>query len=984
MSKLDFNGSPIFPNKGLNEKTNGLNQYTSEEANEVSEEDDEEYPTKNPENIALINKDFLQTSTQESSRFEKFLGSDLESDNDSVYSNDVQDGKHNATVEQINKHLDGGNNNKRSASNLDYIMNYKKQALKDLREKSDENELSKKFLFSRKKFENQKNFSVGTSKESGSMIYNNQGLVDEASKDGLALDAEKDSNEFSIGIFKKFEKLLKALEKLRDLDEEEQLVKLLPPKKFRLKIFLEKYTDALIIKYFDELTDYQLLSLKQQYESYYLKFKRFSKIQRSLLNYQKKLTLAQDKKFEIVPFTPGCAPWNNGRKYLTINKHGVIWIETKTSTPIITFKPYDKSIKCNYRFEVQEEYDLAYLNSDGLLLARSGYYNIDDHDIDINGLRRVRRYVPLCFKSHKNSKYNNLPNNPNRDNTYDANDDLDDEGDEKSASGFEFNINVELWKGEFISTISMSNETINVFINSGIVKRYSCKTGFMTAIEKTYPVIASLGNDKILFNIHLKDSYSLEFLYTLKEVNGFKERYILQNNILNISTEKIIENMNINGDQYSSNLTTFELLRGLFFNDIGNVCIVDNNEFLYILLDNKGDFSPMLNILEAFNDHNNSHDNLIYFPISLTANNLQVIIIKDVSLEKKWNSIQNKINFCEKQTQEILKEIELTERLKKAREKNNRKKKIEIADVLKDNNGNSNPDEKILSKREKINNDILLKNRKVFENKSSFILEQNKNKDVFNGTIYNFPGFPVLPALQNFKINVPISSVQHLSRKTAFNDPRILANAEKEGKSDNDDAKSNGIDNFDDLDFNSKMDKLFGTSNEEEEEENSNTSRAELNDENDFNKMISFGNFDSENLKSCVGFSELILKMKQKLEGGACNTTRNTSQNNDDLDDDDEYIETLNIECNLRHDKNMLCMFNELVLQGRWRLAFALLKNLRLKKSIEAAAKVVEAHISVANKKGEIQHKASLLKFKRAIEAWYTKYKRNYRKYFES
>ncbi|ODQ80068.1 hypothetical protein BABINDRAFT_161704 [Babjeviella inositovora NRRL Y-12698] len=78
------------------------------------------------------------------------------------------------------------------------------------------------------------------------------------------------------------------------------------------------------------------------------------------------------------PYTPGCTPWNTDkRRYLTMNTVGYVWaVKTSSSLDsteeqIITATFFDRSANTEYYFNDLSQYDMASLTSTGCLFALS-------------------------------------------------------------------------------------------------------------------------------------------------------------------------------------------------------------------------------------------------------------------------------------------------------------------------------------------------------------------------------------------------------------------------------------------------------------------------------------------------------------------------------------------------------------------------------------------------------------------------------------
>ncbi|GMM35227.1 hypothetical protein DASC09_025520 [Saccharomycopsis crataegensis] len=861
----------------------------------MSKEDEE---SNTPESLdGGIGNPFVEDGAEEGSDEEAderpdvmdFLGSDADNDDEDNNEDDKEDDN---GADDFDANVDDAG---KPISKLEYILNYKKRPTEN---SEDQLPPKKRFLLSQAKLERNK-YTVGTSKGE-SLLYNETPDKDDEEKEN---EPEEKSSQITDKHFRAYRKARLIHKRLKDLESKQELVKLLPPKEFRFKMFLEERLNKIIAHHFNDFDDVQMATLKRQYTSYYIKHQQFIKVQHFLTGYKSAIAKVETKKFQIIPFSPGCTPWNLGRKYLTMNKVGVVWIETKTSTPIVTFQTFDKSIRDNFWFSVDNIYDLCYLDGQGMALAQSGYYDDGENRMDTSGLSKLRRFVRLLYKSH-------------RDN-------------------LEFTTKIELLKNEFVSTISIANRIIYVFINTGMVKMYSSGSGFLLGMRKSFPTVASLGSDNFLFNIEIQDPYAYEFLYSIEDV--VNDRYLMLHDRLNIET---VRNPMVN--TFNDNIVTFDILRGIFFNDNGFPSYVDANEYLYVYDGDTG-FVPMLNLLDAFNNFNPTHNSLIYFPLSVTGGNVQAVVIKDAIIDQKMGIIQGKISRAQRQVVSIEKEIKQKQRTQNILDKRMRKKTEESEEATEQEKPT-----KPLSKAEIAQQTALEKNRKIVENSAGYIMKSSNKSDYFSVESYNFPWFP-LPGLNNFKLRVPVDTCQELTRNTAFNDPKLLEQAENEKKKDDEEV---GDSLFDDEETeNARINKLFGIGDDDDDAFEDPNSK--------FNKLISGNDLDSASINALFFMKSLSSDVEEK----------NLSK-----DDQEERRDQL-LKFALQHDSNLLRLFNELLQANKMRLAFNLVKLLKLNKSFEAVKKICILN----NKKLEGQ---GLMKFKKVIDYWQSKKKKNYDKWY--
>lgn len=896
MSQTDEEDAASYTQEDLSDSKN---QFIQGAADEVSgdEEDEEE----NEENEFDKSND-LEDQLRPNANINDFFGSD----NDEEDEGEVHvSGKPNS--KEKDKTNNDEKNNQKLGSKLEYILNYKKRTHSDQRQgaaeifKASEEPPAKKSTSSKT---NSVNFVAGTTKGgTDSILYGNA-----ISKDDVEGEEETDPIEMDYRIkfgnravisdkdFAAFHRVKQVLKRLKEIEQKEQIVKLLPPKEFRFKIFLENYFEKLASSKFSKYSDVDLKQLKSEYKNHYLRYKKFQTAQRKLQKYRKRIEKLQSSKFIAVPYSPGNTPWHVGRKYLTMNKYGVVWIETKTSRPIITFNTYDKSIRDSYWFNVDQVYDLCCLSRVGLVLAKSGYYLTGTNESNEQSLDRLKRFSPVLFKSHDGL--------------------------------IKFQVLIELLKGEYITTVSLADDTINVFLSSGMVKKFSVSSGVPTGVEKTYPTVCSIGNDKFLFNILVKDPYKYQFMYTLKDA---KSGEFLATNVhfnLPIKANKVINVDNGN----NKNITTQSLLKAVLFNDFGFPCYVDNNDYLHILNDPQSEFQPILNLVEAFNKFNSSHNNLIYFPLSMTESNLQVIVIKDANLESKLKLIQSKIDQAERETRAIENEIRENERKRNrmsARDKKKQQQEEIQADQLQLQQPQQ-PQQKPKSKQDIINEKKLKKYKKILDNKEQFIKQAHFQRDNMTDSGYNYPWFP-LPGLNNFKIELPLTTAQHLLRNTRFNDPKL-----DNDRSDDTIDKVPGLEDSDDENenqetFNARIDLLF--------EEESNALDRQSGNENLFNKMISTQEQDFESITAQF-FSQTITNYIKIMSDENDNKDNGSSNNKKNYVVDLEEERSKLLKFKLKADLNLIKMFHQLLELRKFKLAFNLVKFLQLKQSFDAIDKI--------------------------------------------
>ncbi|KAG7761526.1 hypothetical protein KL947_000474 [Ogataea haglerorum] len=218
--------------------------------------------------------------------------------------------------------------------------------------------------------------------------------------------------------------------------------------------------------------------------------------------------------FEIQPYSPGGTPWNGNRKYLTMNSVGYAWTVKLESYNTVTVSFFDKGLHNEYHFKDLYGFNVASITEDGILLASA----------------TKSRKSTIMYKSH-------------------------DQQDSWIRT-------LLLQPGEFVSSVTLSRNSIYVATSLGFVRKYSL-FGRIERIEKTAPVVACVNSEKYLFTVTY-NSGSLNF--NVQDLDG---KYFQRNEHLPLA---------LAGGSYSS-----YPLKGVFFSLDGDPCVVGSDEYLLVL-----------------------------------------------------------------------------------------------------------------------------------------------------------------------------------------------------------------------------------------------------------------------------------------------------------------------------------------------------------------------------------------------------------------
>ncbi|ODV59964.1 uncharacterized protein ASCRUDRAFT_9150 [Ascoidea rubescens DSM 1968] len=377
--------------------------------------------------------------------------------------------------------------------------------------------------------------------------------------------------------------------------------------------------------HFDTYTTQDLIGLDKKYYNF---IRKSQILKRNFQIRNNEILTEKLNGIKLKPFSQYSSLWYHGRKYLTINHIGKVWIETNTQTPIVSIESFNKSKLRNYHFNVENFYDIAFLSEKGILLGISGYYDLIENNICVEELVRLKRKLKILFKPHNFHEYqNNSSNYGNGDGII-----------QKRL----LEIDIEVSKSEFISCITIASNIIFIFISSGKVLKYNLVSGLAIGIEKQLPVLAAIGNNEYLFSISIRNYQTYKLSYNLISIDGekYSESVIVRDAIFDIilnsrdyEYKKSRRKERINGEGDFKN----EYLKGIFFNEINNnPCLLGNDDILYMINVNpdRGEreieniLVPVLNMGEVFNKYNEYHDDLTYIGLGMNENHLQCLVFK--------------------------------------------------------------------------------------------------------------------------------------------------------------------------------------------------------------------------------------------------------------------------------------------------------------------------------------------------------------------
>ncbi|VEU23159.1 DEKNAAC104194 [Brettanomyces naardenensis] len=178
----------------------------------------------------------------------------------------------------------------------------------------------------------------------------------------------------------------------------------------------------------------------------------------------------------LAPFSPGSTPWSSNRRYLTINPIGYAWSVKQDGYNTITITFFDRSVQKEYHFRDFSGFDVASMNGEAILLAKSGYKSRQEES---------RTTSTILFKSHDQSR------NWQRE--------------------------IRLLPHEFITSVSLGPTSVFVCTSLGYVRRYSV-FGRLERLEKMPPVVACINSNRYLLTVTYTSPYSLSF--NLQDLEG--------------------------------------------------------------------------------------------------------------------------------------------------------------------------------------------------------------------------------------------------------------------------------------------------------------------------------------------------------------------------------------------------------------------------------------------------------------------------------
>lgn len=299
---------------------------------------------------------------------------------------------------------------------------------------------------------------------------------------------------------------------------------------------------------------------------------------------------------ELVPYSPGSTPWiksvNSGtsatkRRYLFMNAIGYSWSVKNASSDAsdvqksVTISFFDRSVNKDYHFIDYYDYDLCSMNERGVLLGCSGYQNESNahkgrifYRHHINTSDSWDRQIPLIDK-------------------------------------------------EYITSICITSSSadnsgdslIVVGTNFGYLRFFNLY-GLCINIMKVSPVISIISSAiNTVFSIHHsgKDNYSYSIISVPEDYKFYQQEC----------------NLPIKG-------TRGPLIKGLFFNDHSDPCLVAGHDDTLVVLShwrevNNARWIPVLNCTDAVSDFglSESKKNWKSWPLGLQEDRAVCLILKN-------------------------------------------------------------------------------------------------------------------------------------------------------------------------------------------------------------------------------------------------------------------------------------------------------------------------------------------------------------------
>lgn len=156
----------------------------------------------------------------------------------------------------------------------------------------------------------------------------------------------------------------------------------------------------------------------------------------------------------VSPYSQGCTPWLNDRRYITMNSVGYCWAVHHEGYQTVTVSFFDKGQHREYHFKDVFNFDLGAMTEQGVALCVSGHEQGEPK---------------VMFRSHE-------------------------------SAGDSWEKTISCAKGEFITCVSLSENLVVVATSSGYVRKLNL-FGVIQAIEKTNPVAAVITNVSHVFTV---------------------------------------------------------------------------------------------------------------------------------------------------------------------------------------------------------------------------------------------------------------------------------------------------------------------------------------------------------------------------------------------------------------------------------------------------------------------------------------------------
>lgn len=291
---------------------------------------------------------------------------------------------------------------------------------------------------------------------------------------------------------------------------------------------------------------------------------------------------------EIVPYSPGSTPFNKSnsnieRRYLSMNSVGYVWaVKNNESTELaqqsLTVSFFDRSINKDYHFNDYNQYDLCGLNQRGILLASSGY-------------NRTKPSGIIFYRSHESEQ------------------DCWDKA-------------IPLAKDDYITSVTITDNEDSIIIvgtSFGYVRFYN-QHGLCLNIMKFNPIVTLISSANSLLFVVTQLSLNL-YGFSLLNIND-DYRFIQHDSILPLKRSK---NKNI------------PLIKGIFFNEFHDPCLVPGNDDTLIILSSWREpknckWIPILNCIDVITDNGNDlKRNWKCWPLGLFNDKLNCLVLKNNS-----------------------------------------------------------------------------------------------------------------------------------------------------------------------------------------------------------------------------------------------------------------------------------------------------------------------------------------------------------------